>query len=610
MSLARPYIDSYNMTNDTCPYGSLLSTFKGIGDICPKGHFCKSGVDKPEPCPAGQFNNQTGQSVCTICPSGYYCPEGTISYLNQTCPPGFYCERNTTRMHESPCPAGTYNNLEAQKSVDDCLPCEKGRFCAGEGNVNPTGYCAPGWYCSGRTTEKKPSVNGGRCEPGFYCPNGSSAPTPCDIGKFCSRAELDQPEGNCSKGFFCIRNSTTPTPEDGTTGKKCPYGYYCIEGTISPVACNQGTFLDSLGGEEKGDCRECTPGKFCNASGLREPVDDCLPGFYCPAGSISNKQSGCDEGYYCVGGKGFQEPCPSGKYQDQREQDGCETCIEGYYCNATFAPVTNHTAFPCPEGYYCLNGTEYAEQYPCSTGTFNNVTGRKSQSECTTCLGGYYCGQKGLSYPNTLCSEGYFCKEGAKISTPKDGATANICPLGHYCPVGTANPEQCKIGTIGKKEGLTSQTECTDCPEGKFCDVPGKSNYTEECDPGYFCPNGSSRAKMYECTEGNYCPKGSPSPEKCLKGTFSNQKKLVKPTDCNPCTAGFYCDSEGLTEVAGACKQGYYCPEGSDAENKEDCLIGMHCPNGKIPFSTLPSLFKRFHITVCVAKYYFLQKFI
>ena len=54
----------------------------------------------------------------------------------------------------------------------------------------------------------------------------------------------------------------------------------------------------------------------------------------------------------------------------------CNNCVESYYCNATFGPVISYGTYICPEGFYCPNGTEYAEQFPCPRGTFNNRTGR------------------------------------------------------------------------------------------------------------------------------------------------------------------------------------------------------------------------------------------
>ena len=97
------------------------------------------------------------------------------------------------------------------------------------------------------------------------------------------------------------------------------------------------------------------------------------------------------------------------------KQDTCKQCPRRYYCNATFGGVENYNLYVCPEGYYCPNGTRYAEEFPCQIGTFNNLTGRASQSECTPCLPRFYCGEPGLTHPRTLCSAGYYCKTGNRL---------------------------------------------------------------------------------------------------------------------------------------------------------------------------------------------------
>ena len=42
----------------------------------------------------------------------------------------------------------------------------------------------------------------------------------------------------------------------------------------------------------------------------------------------------------------------------------------GYFCL-----VETITPEICPSGYYCPEGTEFAAQYPCPSGTYNNNTG-------------------------------------------------------------------------------------------------------------------------------------------------------------------------------------------------------------------------------------------
>lgn len=79
----------------TCIPDSATFLFSGHleGGPCPQGHFCPRGTSVPQPCPAGSYNNLTGQASCFPCPAGYYCPEAITTYSGHPCPSGFYCPR-------------------------------------------------------------------------------------------------------------------------------------------------------------------------------------------------------------------------------------------------------------------------------------------------------------------------------------------------------------------------------------------------------------------------------------------------------------------------------------------------------------------------------------
>ena len=147
---------------------------------------------------------------------------------------------------------------------------------------------------------------------------------------------------------------------------------------------------------------------------LRIPVGKCAAGYFCPGGQDSRTPVGkeCPAGNYCPEGIDKPLPCKSGEYQDTTTKDYCKLCPKRYYCNATNGGVVSYTAYPCLAGYFCPNGTTYAEQYPCDYGTFSNLSGLATQSDCSACLGGYYCGEKGLTNPGTLCSNGFYCRRG------------------------------------------------------------------------------------------------------------------------------------------------------------------------------------------------------
>lgn len=44
------------------------------------------------------------------------------------------------------------------------------------------------------------------------------------------------------------------------------------------------------------------------------------------------------------------------------------------------------------------------------------------------------------------CSAGYYCTAQANTSTPTDGVTGDVCPVGHYCPTGSTAPIPCEDG--------------------------------------------------------------------------------------------------------------------------------------------------------------------
>ena len=58
---------------------------------------------------------------------------------------------------------------------------------------------------------------------------------------------------------------------------------------------------------------------------------------------------------------------------------------------------------------------------------------------------------------------------------------------------------------------------------------------------------------------GNYCPEGSDAMQ--------------------PCTAGMYCDADGLDAPTGFCDPGWYCPTGSDSVRQIICPRGYFCEN-------------------------------
>ena len=92
-------------------------------------------------------------------------------------------------------------------------------------------------------------------------------------------------------------------------------------------------------------------------------------------------------------------------------QSSCKECPSSYYCDGTLQNDTycSHgvqNPQPCPEGHYCPNGTQYATQYGCPNGTYSDKMNLASADECTSCPGGMYCGEEGLTAPSGPCQAG------------------------------------------------------------------------------------------------------------------------------------------------------------------------------------------------------------
>lgn len=106
----------------------------------------------------------------------------------------------------------------------------------------------------------------------------------------------------------------------------------------------------------------------------------CLGGYYCPTIGMVTPVDLCDPGYFCKQGANISAP-------DQGDD-----------------------ANICPEGHYCMLGTDAPE--PCPRGTYNNGTGLQNVGQCIDCPAGMYCDQYGLVNPAGYCDEGYawwFC---------------------------------------------------------------------------------------------------------------------------------------------------------------------------------------------------------
>ncbi|CAM9191532.1 unnamed protein product, partial [Ectocarpus fasciculatus] len=337
---------------------------------------------------------------------------------------------------------------------------------------------------------------------------------PCPAGSYQSRIGQGACLA-CPAGYYCLAETSNPFP--------CPEGHYCLRNTTFPneYPCPSGYYVNTTKSESLHDCKLCEPGQYCSTSGLAMSEGPCAPGYFCGSGSA------------------FSSPFESGVYELGYVG---ETCV-----NLTGGTVNDK----CPPGHFCPTGS--SSPMPCPRS---------------------YCETPGLSEPTGLCAAGYFCGSGATTRAPLGLIGSDICAQGHYCPEGSVLPTPCPAGTNSTSLGLRRVDECGACTKGYYCPNVGTIRATLLCTGGYYCPGGVADPATNDtliCPAGHQCPEGSNLPLFCESGTYQVRQGQ---TYCNPCAAGFYCQS-ALTG-AEDCPVGHYCPEGTTYDTEFPCPIGSY----------------------------------
>lgn len=212
--------------------------------------------------------------------------------------------------------------------------------------------------------------------------------------------------------------------------------------------------------------------------------------------------------------------CPAEKYCPDfgLVESDLEDCPAGYVCMGGAIHPSNLddvTIKLCPTGSYCPGSTRLASENVENVCPINYYNPKEGQTECSPCAAGFSCQETGLVWPDP-------------------------CPTGHYCPLydplsGVDNVVPCPAGTYSFDEYLSAESQCVDCPPGKYCEI-GSSTFTGYCDQGYVCTGGAATAtptgvfdfldydsaKSGPCPVGHYCPYGSSYPRKCLSGTYQD----------------------------------------------------------------------------------------
>ena len=462
--------------------------------------------------------------------------------------------------------------MEGQ-DINICLDCTAGSYCPGTGNVDPI-----------------------ICDKGNYSDTGASACTTCEAGRYCDQ--------NTTSLTFMDTHRICPAGVECPPGMsympdliqdQCRVGHYCPSGDVSryPIACPIGTYNPDTGRKELADCVQCTPGWYCDVTGLSAPVDECPGGYYCPEGTGAN----------------ISFPCPIGFYRNSSAKESfqdCTECISGFYCNVEGLAVP----IDCPPGYFCVSGSITPQ--PCPLGTYSNSTGLRRSTDCTPCPGGWYCDGIGTTEPKDLCDAGFYCREKAYTSAPPDGPTGGLCPAGGYCPRGSATSTPCPVGYYSNFDGADDENDCIPCDPGFFCAGSAGTGATEQCEAGYYCTGGAGTPTQFDTPIGHYTLAGAWKPEPCPRGQYQPAERM---SSCLSCPQGYYCNTTGGADNI-ICPRGHYCPEGS--EYPTQCPPGTYTPNEGQPSIDQCDLCRQGYacesygmnatdVTPCSAGYYCLQ---
>jgi len=257
---------------------------------------------------------------------------------------------------------------------------------------------------------------------------------------------------------------------------------------------------------------------------LLRVTDQCPPGYSCQGGEVAE----CPPGHQCRAGALAQPPrrCPIGAYQGAPASSQCRPCPSGSMCPwpAMAAPL------PCPAGFTC------------------------------SALGG--------SSPDSECPEGHYCLAGSERNDPF--LTGLLTRLPHLCTTGSSCRPGMRTGVVLQHANSSAPAPCTHgaaCGEGS-ADAGGLG----PCPAGSYCP--TPRHSGIPCPPRHYCPgRGNPAPLKCPRGTFNMHSGQQNCTACPLgricpveglflpvlCPPGYACNQEQLSLPINLCKIGHVC---------------------------------------------------
>ena len=305
--------------------------------------------------------------VCWVyfLPSGQYHigPGECVSMTNATCSPG--------QQFESP---SAVRQISLKGStIDDgtCSNCPVGRYKSVE---QPTScsMCPLGYSTANNTS----SIHCTPCAPGFYGTDSIGFPlcAPCPAGTYNPNAASVN-EGAC---LVCAAGTFTNRTGTSTECSPCRPGTNLVDDATKPTAH-----------DHEDDCQLCPVLSYNPLEGLD---DDCYP---CLTARTTGAETceGCDPGMYRMEdehGNTSCVVCKAGTFTNNRNQGACKSCVKGQYAPQNGTVV----CLLCPRGKYGVDVSAGAKSLTegctdCPRGTFSDIDGLSSVSNCTACAAGF-----------------------------------------------------------------------------------------------------------------------------------------------------------------------------------------------------------------------------
>lgn len=400
--------------------------------VCLPGFTSNPGAFECFPCPAGQLAN-TQFGACSTCPVHSTPPENITSLDQCMCSAGYYLGYNS-KAHggEEAYERGSNGQLYKIHTFNSftegiwvLVPAEIGVSCRGV-QISQQYLWNPGYYPSRITSSmcRLPYVMSYPVDVEF---DGNKTSThvqciPCPKGTFsttggawddclaCPRGKYQDDAGQtvckpCPNGTDSFLGADICRPcQEGTVYYNsscvgCPDGFYTRQenGTLSCVPCENNTWSNSI----SGGCRLC-PSQSSSPGGTGIEGCRCFAGLELSIFSNVPYCIRCAPGKYAAAASNRCILCPAGSFSRSDAAASCAACPNGH---AWFAPPGSTVCSWCPPRRTATQGKDNCTTcprgsvcnpqsltiVPCPTGTYDNVGGLSSLSECSPCPGNYFC---------------------------------------------------------------------------------------------------------------------------------------------------------------------------------------------------------------------------